>query len=74
MFEMTYGEMFLFLWSVAATGTAWTYYNKARGRGKLLFAASLFVKQLVQDDGLRDHLREALSKDRDAQFTFNTKE
>ena len=74
MFEMTYGEMFLFLWSVAASGVAWTYYNQARERGRMLYGASMFVKRLVQDDGLRDELRKVLAKDDDAEFKFGAGE
>ena len=70
MFEMTYGEMFLFLWSVAASGVAWTYYTQAQARGRLLYGASMFVKRLVQDDGLRDELRKVLAKDSDTDIKF----
>lgn len=74
MFEMTYGELFLFVWSVAATATAWSYRTESRERGRMLFGASMFVKRLVQDDNLRDELRKVLAKDEDAEFKFGVGE
>ena len=74
MFEMTYGEMFLFLWAVAATGGAWTFYVQSRERMKMLYGASIFIKKVVQDDNLRDQLRAVLKKDDDAEFKFGAGE
>lgn len=70
MFEMTYGEMFLFLWAVAATAGAWQWRAEARERGRLLHGASMFIKKVVQDDGLRDHLRDLITKENDTEFKF----
>jgi len=71
MFEMTYGEMFLFLWAVAATAVAWQWRNESRDRGRMLMGASLFVKRLVQDDNLRDQLRQVIAtKGDDTEFKF----
>lgn len=58
MFEMQYGELFLFVWAVAATGVAWQYRSEARERGRMLRAAAAFTKKLVEDDKTRDELRE----------------
>ena len=57
MFEMTYGELFLFVWAVAASGAAWMWRSEAHERSRMLRRASKFIKHLVQDDGLRDQLR-----------------
>ena len=71
MFEMTYGELFLFLWAVAATGVAWQFRTEARDRGRMLMGASLFVKRLVQDDNLRNQLRQVIAtKGDDTEFKF----
>jgi len=58
MFEMTYGEMFLFLWAVAASAMAWQWRSEARERQRMLHAAAAFTKKLVEDDTLRNELRE----------------
>ena len=74
MFEMTYGELFLFLWAVIASGGAWQWRGEARERGRMLMGASLFVKRLVQDDNLREQLRKVIAKDEDAEFKFGVGE
>jgi hypothetical protein len=74
MFEMTYGDMFLFVWAVAATGYAWQMHERVRHLKSLLFGASMFVKRLVQDDNLRDQLRNVLSEDKDTEFKFGVGE
>ena len=74
MFEMTYGELFLFLWSVVATGFAWKMYERANSRGRMLMGASVFIKKVVEDDGLRDELRAVIAKDREANFKFGAGE
>lgn len=70
MFEMTYGEMFLFLWAVSASAVAWQFRAESRERGRLLLGASMFVKKVVQDDNLRDQLRNVLAKDAEAEVKF----
>ena len=70
MFEMTYGELFLFLWAVLASGAAWQWRTEARDRQKMLMGATIFIKKLVQDDGLRDELRRLVAKDQDTEFKF----
>ena len=70
MFEMTYGEMFLFAWAVAATAGAWQWRGESKGRERLLIGASIFIKRVVADDGLRDELRRVLAKTQDAEFKF----
>lgn len=57
MFEMTYGEMFLFLWAVVATAGAWQWRSEARERQRMLQVAASFTKKLVEDDNLRDEVR-----------------
>lgn len=57
MFEMTYGEMFLFLWAVIASAGAWQWRSEARERQRMLQAAASFTKKLVEDDNLRDEVR-----------------
>jgi hypothetical protein len=70
MFEMTYGEMFLFLWAVGATGLAWQWRAQARERYRILMGATMFVKRLVVDDKMRDELRALLSDNDDADIKF----
>jgi hypothetical protein len=70
MFEMTYGELFLFLWAVGATGLAWQWRVQSRQRHMMLLGATMFVKRLAMDDKMRDELRALLSKDDDADIKF----
>ena len=70
MFEMTYGELFLFVWAVAASAGAWQWRSEARDRGRMLMGASMFVKRLVEDDKLRDELRTLIKRKPDADFQF----
>ena len=71
MFEMTYGELFLFVWAVTASAGAWQWRNESRDRGRMLMGASMFVKRLVQDDNLRDQLRQVIAtKGDDTEFKF----
>ena len=58
MFEMTYGELFLFLWAVTASAGAWQWRSEAHERQRMLRAAAAFTKKLVEDDKTRDELRE----------------
>ena len=74
MFEMTYGELFLFVWAVTASAGAWQWRSEARGRGRMLMGASMFIKKLIEDDALRDELRRVISKDKDAEFKFGVGE
>lgn len=74
MFEMTYGEMFLFLWAVAATAGAWQFRAESRERNRMLMGASIFIKKVVEDDGLRDELRRVITKDKEAEFKFGAGE
>ena len=72
MFEMTYGELFLFLWAVTASAGAWQFRIESRERGRMLAGASLFIKRVVQDDNLRDQLRQVIVKDQDTEFKFGS--
>ena len=70
MFEMTYGELFLFLWAVLASGAAWQWRAESQHRGRMLMGASVFIKKVVEDDGLRNELRKVIAKDRETEFKF----
>lgn len=70
MFEMTYGELFLFLWAVTATVAALQARMESAERGRLLFGAAMFVKRLASDDQMRDELRTALREKPDADIKF----
>jgi hypothetical protein len=74
MFEMTYGELFLFVWAVAATAGAWQFRTEARERSRMLMGASMFIKKVVEDDALRDELRRVITKDKEAEFKFGVGE
>lgn len=74
MFEMTYGELFLFVWAVAATAGAWQFRAEARERSRMLMGASMFIKKVVEDDALRDELRRVITKDKEAEFKFGVGE
>lgn len=74
MFEMTYGELFLFLWSVAATAMAWQFRSESKGRGRMLMGASIFLKKVVEDDGLRDELRRVIKAKPDTDIKFGMEE
>lgn len=74
MLEMTYGELFLFVWAVAATAGAWQFRTEARERSRMLMGASMFIKKVVEDDALRDELRRVITKDKEAEFKFGVGE
>ena len=57
MFEMSYGELFLFVWASIASGIAWGFYSETLKLRKLLHGAASFTERLVEDDSLRDELR-----------------
>lgn len=70
MFEMTYGELFLFLWAVGATVAAFQARMESVERGRMLAGASLFLKRVVEDDNLRNELRSLIKRKPDADFQF----
>lgn len=70
MFEMSYGELFLFVWALGATGTAWGLYTETRKLGKLLHGAASFTERLIKDDKLRDEMRGILKRAKDAEINF----
>lgn len=70
MFEMTYGELFLFVWAVVATAGAWQWRSESKGRERMMIGASMFIKRVVEDDRLRDELRELVKRKPDADFRF----
>lgn len=72
MIEISFTEMFLLVWAVAASGLAAHFYGHARHRGALLVGAAAFTKKLIEDDELRDELRGHLRSARDAGITFGT--
>ena len=74
MIEITFSEMFLMLWAVAASGVAGHYYGVAKHREKLLMGASLFTKKLVEDDHMRNELRALISKKPDAELKFGSED
>lgn len=74
MIEITFSEMFLMLWAVAASGVAGHYYGVARHREKLLMGASLFTKKLVEDDQMRDEIRRLIKSKPDAELKFGSED
>lgn len=74
MIEITFTEMFLMLWAVAASGVAGHYYGVARHREKLLMGASLFTKKLVEDDQMRDEIRRLIKSKPDAELKFGSED
>ena len=74
MIEITFSEMFLMLWAVAASGVAGHYYGVARHREKLLMGASLFTKKLVEDDQMRDEIRRMIKSKPDAELKFGSED
>jgi hypothetical protein len=57
MIDITVGEMFLLMWAIAATVIAYEYRKTARERHRMLQAAALLTKRVVEDDRVRDDLR-----------------
>lgn len=74
MIEITFTEMFLMVWAVAASGLAGHYYGVARHREKLLMGASLFTKKLVEDDEMRDEIRRIIKSKPDAELKFGSED
>jgi len=74
MIEITFTEMFLMLWAVAASGMAGHYYGVAKHREKLLMGASLFTKKLVEDDQMRDEIRRLIKSKPDAELKFGSED
>lgn len=74
MIEITFTEMFLMLWAVAASGVAGHYYGVARHREKLLMGASMFTKKLVEDDQMRDEIRRLIKSKPDAELKFGSED
>lgn len=74
MIEITFTEMFLMLWAVAASGLAGHYYGVAKHREKLLMGASLFTKKLVEDDQMRDEIRRMIKSKPDAELKFGSED
>lgn len=74
MIEITFTEMFLMVWAVAASGLAGHYYGVARHREKLLMGASLFTKKLVEDDEMRDEIRRIIKSKPDADLKFGSED
>lgn len=74
MIEITFTEMFLMVWAVAASGVAGHYYGVARHREKLLMGASLFTKKLVEDDEMRDEIRRIIKSKPDAELKFGSED
>lgn len=74
MIEITFTEMFLMVWAVAASGVAGHYYGVARHREKLLMGASLFTKKLVEDDQMRDEIRRLIKSKPDAELKFGSED
>jgi hypothetical protein len=74
MIEITFTEMFLMLWAVAASAMAGHYYGVARHREKLLMGASLFTKKLVEDDQMRDEIRRLIKSKPDAELKFGSED
>ena len=74
MFEITFTEMFLMVWAVAASGLAGHYYGVAKHREKLLMGASLFTKKLVEDDQMRDEIRRMIKSKPDAELKFGSED
>lgn len=74
MIEITFTEMFLMVWAVAASGLAGHYYGVARHREKLLMGASLFTKKLVEDDQMRDEIRRLIKSKPDAELKFGSED
>ena len=71
MFEMTYGELFLFVWAVAATGAAWQWHRESKERELMLRAAASFTKKVALDDSVRNELRTMLQAiEGDTEFKF----
>lgn len=62
MMEVSITEMALLVWAVAASGIAGHYYTLARARERLLIGAAHFARQLIEDDDMRNHMREAVTK------------
>lgn len=59
MIEITTTEAVLLIWAASASAVAGHYYGLARERGKMLHAAAMLTKKLVEDDKLRDEMRAA---------------
>lgn len=74
MIEITFTEMFLMVWAVAASGLAGHYYGVAKHREKLLMGASLFTKKLVEDDQMRDEIRRLIKSKPDAELKFGSED
>ena len=74
MIEITFTELFLMVWAVAASGVAGHYYGVARHREKLLMGASMFTKKLVEDDQMRDELRRLMQSKPDAELKFGSED
>lgn len=70
MIEITTLEAILLIWAVGASATAGHYYGIAKHREKLLMGASMFTKKLIEDDKMRDELRELLKTKKDTELRF----
>ena len=70
MIEISVLEAVLIIWAVAASATAGHYYGMARYRERMMIGASMFIKRVVEDDRLRDELRELVKRKPDADFRF----
>lgn len=70
MIEFTVTEFVLLCISGLSTAAAFHFREVARKRGELLFGATMFVKKLVNDDRMRDEIREVLNSDKDVDIKF----
>jgi hypothetical protein len=70
MIEFTTTEFVLLI--ISALGVSGTLHFRARAQHmrELLFGASMFVKKLVNDDRMRDEIREMLNSDKDVDIKF----
>lgn len=67
----TYTEIVLLVWAAVASGLAGAYRAGYKDRGELLESAASFTKKLVEDDKMRDDLRQMFRTMRDVEVKFN---
>lgn len=70
MIEFTTTEFILLCIAGIGVAAAFHYREVSRKRGELLHSAAMFTRKLVEDDKMRDELRELFKKGDDMQIKF----